>query len=254
VVTVNDCDTDAQCSGATPHCATAVSPRICVQCTKNADCTDPGTVCDTGSHACICQGSPTNCIDTDGDGLTDGEEAKIGTNPKDADSDDDGVPDGAEKSPGVDSDGDGLINALDPDSDDDGLFDGTELGFDCKGAGTDATLGHCRPDADKGATKTDPLVADTDGGGARDGSEDTNLNGAVDTGETDPTAGHGADDTTLVDTDGDGLSDALEATLGSDPNDARRRSAPTRTTRTRTTTASPTARSATRPTTSTATA
>src|SRR4029077_19382226 len=40
-----------------------------------------------------------------------------------------------------------------------------------------------------------------------------------DTGETDPTSGHPTDDTTLGDTDGDGLSDAMETTLGSDPND-----------------------------------
>ena len=53
-----------------------------------------------------------------------------------------------------------------------------------------------------------------------DGSEDANLNGAVDAGETDPTAGHGADDGSVVDTDRDGLSDAEETILGTDPNDA----------------------------------
>ena len=51
--------------------------------------------------------------DTDGDDLTDAEEHVVGTNPNDADSDDDGVPDGGELAPDVDSDGDGLINALD---------------------------------------------------------------------------------------------------------------------------------------------
>jgi hypothetical protein len=168
--------------------------------------------------------------DADGDGLSDDEEALYGTDPNDADTDDDGVPDGLEGCPGakscpnplwnVDSDGDGLINALDPDSDNDGLFDGTELGLGCDGPGTDATKGHCTPDADKGKTTTDPLNADTDGGGASDGSEDWNLNGAIDAGETDPTAGHGADDASVVDSDGDGLGDALEVFLGSDPGDA----------------------------------
>jgi hypothetical protein len=60
--------------------------------------------------------------DSDDDGLTDDEEADIGTDPNDADSDDDGVGDGDEAgASGGDSDGDGDINALDPDSDDDGL-------------------------------------------------------------------------------------------------------------------------------------
>ena len=38
---------------------------------------------------------------------------------------------------------------------------------------------------------TDPLDADTDDGGVDDGSEDTDLDGVVDDGETDPTTGHG---------------------------------------------------------------
>ncbi len=158
--------------------------------------------------------------DRDGDGLSDSFETLIGTNPDDADSDDDGALDGAETSPQLDSDGDGLINALDSDSDNDGLFDGTELGFDCANAATSAAAKHCRADGDLGATKTDPLDRDTDGGGVTDGSEDANLDGVVDTGETNPNAGNGADDSTVVDTDGDGLSDKVEKTLGSNPNDA----------------------------------
>ncbi len=161
----------------------------------------------------------TAVVDTDGDGLSDTEEAVLHTDPRDADSDDDGVPDGMEPNPGDDTDGDGLINALDPDSDNDGLFDGTELGLDCSNRDTDVTRHVCIADADAGATKTSPLVADTDDGGASDGSEDANLNGRVDAGETDPTTNHGSDDATVVDTDGDGLSDGLEQTLRSDPND-----------------------------------
>jgi clumping factor A len=52
-----------------------------------------------------------------------------------------------------------------------------------------------------------------------DGSEDANLNGVVDNGETDPTEGHGDDDGSVVDTDGDGLSDILETSIGTNPND-----------------------------------
>jgi hypothetical protein len=175
-----------------------------------------------------CDGNLNNgCPDSDGDGIIDEVEILIGSDPNDADSDDDGVPDGAE--PGgcndypacmPDSDGDGLINVLDPDSDNDGLTDGTELGLDCSNPATDVAAGNCRPDGDSGATTTDPLDPDSDDGGVSDGSEDADLDGVVDGGETDPTTGHGADDTSVTDSDNDGLSDDLEVGIGSDPNDA----------------------------------
>jgi hypothetical protein len=114
------------------------------------------------------------------------------------------VIDGQEPNPTVeDTDGDGKINALDPDSDGDGLFDGTELGFDCSNAATDAAAGNCVPDADGGATTTDPLDADTDGGSVNDGVEDANHNGAVDAGELDPN--NGADDVAAPPAEDDGL-------------------------------------------------
>src|SRR5690606_27431953 len=133
------------------------------------------------------------------DGLSDGLEAFLGSDPGDADTDNDGVLDGEENNPSDDTDRDGLINVFDVDSDNDALFDGTERGFDCGNPATDNSLGHCRADADSGATTTSPLLADTDGGGATDGSEDFNLDGAIDAGETDPTAGHGADDGSVAD-------------------------------------------------------
>ncbi len=157
-------------------------------------------------------------VDTDGDGLSDDVEDTLGSDPEDADSDDDGVPDGDEPNPSHDTDGDGLINVLDPDSDNDGLFDGTEMGRDCRGRGTTASAGHCRPDADGGDTTTDPLNPDTDGGGVSDGAEDFDLDGEVDSGEGDPN--DAADDDDIADTDGDGLSDGTEDEIGSDPNDA----------------------------------
>lgn len=219
-IPIDDCETDNDCPTATPACDTSASPNVCVECTDDSYCSGDTPNCDTASNTCVCLAGPGLCTDTDGDGLPDGVETTIGTDPNDADSDDDGVPDGAEVDPGVDTDGDGLINALDPDSDDDGLFDGTEMGRDCSNADTDFSAGHCRADADAGATTTDPLDADTDDGGATDGSEDFNLDGAIDAGETDPTSGHGSDDSGVTDTDGDGLSDGLETFLGSDPNDA----------------------------------
>jgi uncharacterized repeat protein (TIGR01451 family) len=156
--------------------------------------------------------------DTDGDGLSDGLEATLHSKPNDADSDDDGALDGEEANPGDDADRDRLVSVLDVDSDDDGLFDGTEQGKTCDRPGTGA--GHCRADSDGGATVTSPVLPDSDGGGASDGSEDSNLNGVLDADETDPTATHGGDDAGVVDGDGDGLSDALEATLGTAADDA----------------------------------
>jgi clumping factor A len=177
---------------------------------------DAGETDPTATHGA----DDADLLDEDDDGLTNGEEDAIGSDPNDADSDDDGVKDGDEANPSDDTDEDGLINVLDPDSDNDGLFDGTEMGFDCEDAATDKTQGHCVADGDAGVTTTSPIDRDTDKGGVTDGNEDTNLNGVKDVGETDPTAGHGADDGALMDGDGDGLSDDTEATLGTDPTDA----------------------------------
>ncbi len=166
-----------------------------------------------------CDGTVDNgCGDADGDGLWDGLEAQLGSNPNDADTDDDGVLDGDEVSFDTDSDGDGAINVLDTDSDNDGLFDGTEMGKTCNDPATQAQFGHCRPDADVGQTKTDPLNADSDGDGVRDGSEDPNLNGRVDMDEANPS--DPADAAKTKDFDGDGVGDALETFLGSDTKDA----------------------------------
>ncbi|MBN2394383.1 MAG: FHA domain-containing protein [Anaerolineae bacterium] len=66
-------------------------------------------------------------VDTDGDGLTDIEEQKLGTNPQKADTDDDGLTDKEEV--------DGGTRPTDEDTDDDGLSD-----FDEKRLGTDPNL------------------------------------------------------------------------------------------------------------------
>jgi MYXO-CTERM domain-containing protein len=218
----NGLDLGASCNNGVGECV-AAGKKVC-------DLMAQKVVCDAvplppAQEICIngkdedCDGVNDNgCADADNDGLTDGEEVLLGTDPNDADSDDDGVLDKNEPSFNLDTDGDGLINALDPDSDDDGLFDGTELGLGCSNPQTNPKRGRCRPDGDAGATKTNPLSRDTDGGGRSDGAEDPNLNGVVDKDESD--ANKSSDDNTLKDFDGDGLSDALETYLGSNPKDA----------------------------------
>ena len=155
-------------------------------------------------------GTDPSLADSDGDGLNDGEEAIAGTDPLDADSDDDGVFDGAEPSWDQDSDGDGQINALDADSDNDGLFDGTEIGLESAGEDTDLDQGLFVADADPNTT-TDPLNSDSDGAGESDGQEDVNQNGRVDEDEKDP---NDPSDDLFFDEDGDGLNDADEEALG----------------------------------------
>jgi hypothetical protein len=79
-------------------------------------------------------------VDTDGDGLSDVDEALLGTDPLDPDTDDDGLLDADEVAR--------RTNPFDPDSDDDGL-----------------------PDAGEIARGTSPANPDTDGDGASDGVE-----------------------------------------------------------------------------------
>jgi outer membrane protein OmpA-like peptidoglycan-associated protein len=81
-------------------------------------------------------------VDTDGDGLTDEQEARLGTNPRDRDTDKDGLTDGEEVNTCK-------TDPLNPDTDFDMLKDGPEVK----------------------QYKTNPLVRDTDKGGVYDGHE-----------------------------------------------------------------------------------
>jgi clumping factor A len=219
-IPTGDCTGDEQCSGSKPFCDTERTPGTCVECTQDSHCPGQGARCDPTTRTCTCPNNAPSCLDTDHDGVSDGDEIRDGSDPNDADSDDDGAIDGKEPSRNSDTDDDGLINVLDPDSDDDGLYDGTELGFGCDNPATKPSPKHCRPDGDLGATVTDPLDADSDDGTARDGSEDSDLDGVLDAGERDPTKGHGADDNGLPDADGDGISDGTENGVRSNPDDA----------------------------------
>lgn len=152
--------------------------------------------------------------DTDGDKLPDGFELLAGTNPLDLDSDDDGLADGSE-----DTNHTGSVdtNETSPklfDSDGDGVGDGVESGTtagipdpDGNGplSGTDRAL--FIPDADP-RTNSNPQLWDTDEDGLSDGEEDSNHDGAVDSGET---------HFLIADTDADGLSDGDEQSFKSDP-------------------------------------
>ncbi len=197
--------------------------------------------------------------DSDDDGLPDGAElaADTPTNPNNADTDDDGLPDGLEAGvdapvmggdsggpaevpfEGTDTDSPSWIPDADPDtttdptdadSDDDGLEDGdedanTDGAVDGPVIGATGTAGSGETDPNDEDTdddglndgpevtvhNTDPLDVDSDDGGVGDGVE-------VNDDATDPTVG--ADDIVPADTDEDGLSDAVELLLGTDPDDS----------------------------------
>ncbi|MFN8368130.1 MAG: OmpA family protein [Candidatus Kapaibacterium sp.] len=156
--------------------------------------------------------------DTDGDGLSDFEEINVThTDPKKADSDGDGLTDKEEvvfkSSPiKIDTDGDGLsdqeemiraTNPNAPDTDGDGLLDGDEI----KRYGSDPTKadgdGDGLNDADELRYDTNPRNPDTDGDGLFDGTE-------IKDSKTNPNK---------IDTDGDGLSDSEEYLIQkTDPN------------------------------------
>jgi hypothetical protein len=137
---------------------------------------------DGGTPLVVNPDDPQNAFkDTDCDGLSDAEEfatvyaGGLKTDPAKADSDGDGIPDGVEL---------GRTSSVDP---------------LCA-----AFVGDQDP-----TTTTLPTVADTDGDGLLDGAEDTNRNGRLDPGETNPND---------PDSDGDGLSDGEEVNVtGTDP-------------------------------------
>lgn len=135
-------------------------------------------------------------VDTDGDGLTDAEEAELGTDSNSADSDGDGLTDADE------------INThntdpLNSDTDGDGLNDGDEVnsyGTDPNNTDTD---GDGLTDGDEiNEYNTDPTKADSDGDGLSDYDE-------VMTHNTNPNN---------ADSDGDGFTDSQEIEMGTDSN------------------------------------
>ncbi len=177
-----------------------------------------------------CTATPT-AGDADGDGLTDAQEAQLGTDPHNPDTDGDGLTDGAEVNTygtdpkKADTDGDGLTDGAevnqhhtdpkDADTDNGGVPDGFEVshGMNPLDPADDAALldPNADPDGD-GLTNaqedqlgTDKFNADTDNDGLTDGAE-------VNQYKTDPKD---------PDTDNDGLTDGAEVnTYKTDPKDA----------------------------------
>jgi hypothetical protein len=179
--------------------------------------------------------NPANS-DTDGDGILDGVEAgrvtsvdatctfagdadpTSRTNPTERDSDGDGIDDGVED---VDRNGRAEpteTDATNPDTDFDGLADGVEDAnhngrvdpgeTDPRNRDTDGDF--INDGVERTVTRTDPLKNDTDGDTCLDGAEDTNQNGMVDPGETNPLDGTDCGPANNPDTDGDGLPNAIE--------------------------------------------
>jgi large repetitive protein len=184
--------------------------------------------------------------DSDGDGLPDAAEARLGTDANNPDTDGDGLSDAEEVAAGLDpldgddvladADGDGLtaIEELaagtDPnnaDTDEDGVEDGAELT-----AGTDPlnpdTDGDGLDDGAEAAFGTDPLARDSDLDGLDDGAEveleldpndpDTDGDGLTDGDEVFAGTDPGTPDAD-ADPDGDGLSNLRELARGTDPQD-----------------------------------
>ena len=170
-------------------------------------------------------------IDTDGDGIPDGREIALGSDPFNTDSDGDGIPDGVEapNGAGIDTDGDGTPDILDVDADGDGIPDADEIGADpLNPLDTDSdgipdyldldADGDGIPDADEvGADPLNPL--DTDGDGVPDYQDsDSDGDGIPDALEgTVDSDGDGVPDYLDLDSDGDGINDADEVTLSAQP-------------------------------------
>jgi len=114
--------------------------------------------------------------DSDNDGLSDYLENLLGCTTGDVDSDDDGLLDGEEAT-------NWTSDAMSFDTDADGISDGVERGVSAPSPGTDLSL--FIPDADP-LSSSYAFLIDSDQGDAPDGGEDLNANGRVDVGELDP--------------------------------------------------------------------
>jgi hypothetical protein len=223
----NDCVPDSD-----PREAGAARTNPMVPSTNpNANCGGATPVCNTSIGQCVAGN------DRDGDGITDGDETRIGTNPDDPDTDRDGLRDGEEvgdvNNP-RNTDGDGLINPLDPDDDGDTIPTRDERpgGMDRNTDMVD-NPDHLDPDDDNDGIPTAREAADDRTTGDdfdNDGLPsyrdlDADADGVPDAIEA------GADPRTPVDTDRDGAPDYLDRDSDNDcvPDSDPREAGPART-------------------------
>jgi hypothetical protein len=161
-------------------------------------------------NPCVPNANSAACLaaDSDGDGLSNGQEDALGTSRTNGDTDGDGAADAAEVggNPGspVDSDGDGVIDALESstaDADGDGVPNQIDP----------ANGNPCVPNANSAAC----LATDSDGDGLTNAQEDalgTNRNAADSDGDgANDGAEVGGNVGAPLDTDGDGTINALES-------------------------------------------
>lgn len=104
--------------------------------------------------------------DTDGDGLPDPDEVRLGTQPREEDSDGDGMRDGEEVERRTDP--------LNPDSDGDGLSDRYETYLQCDPNNPDTDGDGLTDGQEVYQIRTQPTNRDTDGDGCTDGEEVAN--------------------------------------------------------------------------------
>ncbi len=145
--------------------------------------------------------------DADGDGLNDRREAELGTDPSLADTDEDGLTDGAEVR-------EHRTNPLAADSDTDGVLDGDEVAL-----GTDPNdPNNGQPAADAAPVEEEPAVAE-EAAPVEEAVPVEEAPAAVEEtpAEEAPVVEEAPVATTPGDSDGDGLEDAIEFELGTDP-------------------------------------
>lgn len=163
-------------SGTTNPLTLTMDTSKTVGATFVEDTSDPDSDGLTNYQEIITHGSNPDLADTDGDGLSDGEEITRGTNPLLADTDGDGLSDGEEITRAT--------NPLLADTDGDGLGDLQEITI----------------------TLTNPLLADSNANGLSDSLEDTDGDGILSGREVNELGTNPL----LPDSDSNGLSDTYE--------------------------------------------
>jgi MYXO-CTERM domain-containing protein len=207
----NDCvpDWDSREDGAAR--TDASTPNA----SADANC-GTGFTCNRMTGRCVPVG------DTDGDGLPDDDERRIGTDPNNPDTDGDSLRDGEEVGPDRtmprDSDMDGMIDARDPDDDNDTVPTRTERpGGVNADTDTDGTADHLDPDDDGDTipTRTERMLDPSDMGPDLDGTpsyRDTDSDGDGDLDRDE----RGPDAENPVDSDNDGARDFLDTDSDND--------------------------------------